>query len=318
MVGAVLAGLTTGRDALSRYFDAPFELPEPHPVLDLASRSESDLRAFKHIHQASFLHLMNLSATQKMKLIGLVDAYLLAASALNASAIYLAARSLLEQNAFLHEVQMRLVRAASKAEADWRGGGTEFFGVVVRARFATSRSDYVELLASEGVPRDRLKPLNVTNCLKGLALDADHQDVLDRYAFLCDYVHHNLAGATTANAGSDVARSARHPSGGAFLFPKAGAITLYRYPLPEKGQRALRETCLGVRADVAAAVGWINALPESPFKPDHVERVTGSLLGMPTGAEAVAGAQRAPERNAPCFCGSGTKFKRCHGRRGFG
>jgi hypothetical protein len=87
--------------------------------------------------------------------------------------------------------------------------GEKYFGLIVRARFATTHPVYHDLLRADGVPARRLKPFDITHCVQGLTAEPEHQDATARYALLCDFVHHNLASSTTANSGSGVTDMAR-------------------------------------------------------------------------------------------------------------
>jgi hypothetical protein len=244
----------------------------------------------------------------------LIDVYLDLARSQNGFALYLVSRSMFELSAFLHEVCMRLGDAAARAEENWRQAGQQFFGTVVRARFATTREDYKVLLGEVGLSQDRLKPFNVMHCVRRLADDAENEDAEDRYATLCDFVHHNLASATTANAGSSEGRVAVSSGGGAFVMPSGGTFTEYRYPIPSKYEAALEDTAPGFLRDARACIRWINEVPQSPYPPQLVEKFTGSKLGLSVLRPPVRHSSRQDVgRNELCPCGSGMKYKRCCG-----
>ena len=105
----------------------------------------------------------------QIKHLYLVDAYIDLAKSKNPLMPYLVARTMFEFSAFLHEVRTRLIRAASLADQNWQQAGEKFHGEIVRARFATGKRDLKDLLLASGVPEKRLEPLNVTNCIQGLA-----------------------------------------------------------------------------------------------------------------------------------------------------
>jgi hypothetical protein len=269
---------------------------------------------FKHLHQSSLLHREHLCRASQIKHLYLVDAYLDLAKSQNGLALYIVARTMFELSAFLHEVRARLVEAAERAGENWREAGQMFFGIAVRARFATTREDYKALLHEAGFPQERIKPFNVMSCVRSLAQHVDNEDAEDRYAFLCDFVHHNMASATTANSGSGQAEVALSSGGGAIIMPGGGTITQYEYPIPSKFARALEDTGHGFLRDALACVRWINEIPESPYTPQMVKHFTGTRLGAPM--------LRPPDqrshsekigRNEPCPCGSGMKYKRCCG-----
>jgi len=86
-------------------------------------------------------------------------------------------------------------------DRNWLPLGEKFFALLVRARYATTNPEFRALLVEAGVPSARLKPFNITECVKRLAADPSHLDAVERYALLCDFVHHNLSSATTAPSG---------------------------------------------------------------------------------------------------------------------
>jgi hypothetical protein len=300
------------RGRLFPQVERPIQWPEPALVLDLESRRDSELRSFKHLHQVCVLHREHFWAGQ-IKHLSLIDAYLDLAGSQNGLALYIIARSMFELSAFFHAVRSRLIEASEHAEVNWREAGQMFFAAVVRARFATTREDYKTLLRDEArVSPKRLDPFNVMHCIRGLAQDAENNDAEARYAFLCDFVHHNLASATTANAGSAEVDVASSSGAGMAIMPHRGAITQYEYPLPDKYVRALDDTCPGFLRDALSCVRWLNETPAGPYPPQLVEQMTGAPLGL-TVLEPLPEPSRpkGSERNQPCPCGSGIKYKRC-------
>jgi hypothetical protein len=306
--------LVSLREVLFSQVRRPIQFPEPDLSLDLESRRDSDLRTFKHLHQSSALHRENFCATSTIKHLYLIDAYLDLARTRNGYALYLVSRSMFELSAFLHEVRTRLIDAAAHAEDNWRQAGQEFFGTVVRARFATTREDYKVALREAGLSQDRLKPFNIMHCISRLAEDADNEDAEARYAKLCDFVHHNLASATTANAGSAEGDVAVSSGGGAMVMPGGGVFTQYQYPIPSQYEAALNDTAPQFLRDARACVRWLNEIPGSPFQRQLVEQFTGSRLGIPMLRPPLQRSGRQDVgRNEQCPCGSGKKSKRCCG-----
>jgi hypothetical protein len=259
------------------------------------------------------LHRENLCAASQVKHLYLLDSYIDMARRENPLAIYMAARSMLEFNAFLHEVSVRLREASSLATENWLDGGRQFFGIIVRARFATSRSDYKALLQKEGLPEDLQKPFRVGKCIKELATEADYREVGSRYEFLCDFVHHNLASGTAANAGSTVADAAFSSGGGMIFLPSPGTVTQYEYPVPKKAKVAIESTAAGFLQDGQGCVRWINEMPGSPYSQEAIQTFTGTELGFTTFTpQAPArGTKLHVSRNDRCPCGSGRKYKKC-------
>ncbi len=294
---------------------SPIQFFAPDSTLDLESRRDSAERMFKHLHQSSVLHRENFCAANKIKHLSLIDAYLDLSATGNALGLYAIARSMFELNAFLHEVRDRLVAAASKAAGDWRGAGEEFFGLLVRARFATTQSDFHKLLRDEGLSVDRLKPFNIKNAVQHLAHDPDHRDAKDRYDTLCDFVHHNLGSTTLTDSGSAASNIAMSSQGGAMITSGKGRIIQYEYPVTGKFVTALEDTAPSFLRDVQACLTWINTVPRSPYTPELVEQFTGTDLGMTVLLTSGRPGTARTGRNEPCPCGGGRKFKRCCGTR---
>jgi hypothetical protein len=314
MGGGNIDDIVTVREILLPQVSRPIQFPEPSLKLNLESRSDSQKKMFKHIHQSCVLHRENFCAGSQIKLVYLLDGYIEMAHVANPPGIYMAARSMLEFNAFLHEVYLHLRDAAAGAGEKWLDGGRSFFATIVRARFATSRNEFKSLLETQGLPNILSKPWRAGACVKGLEREADFADVQSRYEILCDYVHHNLSSSTTANAGSAVAGAALSEGGGMLIMPKPGLITQYQYPVPTKAILALEHTAPGFLQDAKGCLRWINEMPASPFSPDIVQSFTGTMLG----AEVVRVEKRPVRptadkisRNDLCPCGSGKKYKNC-------
>lgn len=291
----------------------PIQLPEPSLKLNLESRANSQERMFKHIHQSCVLHRENFWKSSQIKHLCLLDAYIGMARLQNPLGTYMAARSMLEFNAFLHHVLIELRGATTESSDSWLDVGRKFFSGIVRARFATSRADHRALLEGEGCEKGNIVPWPVGTCMQGLKLEADFADAGKRYGDLCDFVHHNLGSATTANAGSAEANVAYSHGGGMLLMPKQGPITQYEYPVPIKATIAVENTAAGVLQDAEGCIRWLNQLPGSPFSSSLVVAMTGTPLGMTRLSPSRSNSRSFGHvsRNDPCPCGSGKKFKRC-------
>ncbi len=296
----------------------PIQWPEPSQRLDLESRSDSDERTFKHIHQSCLGHANNFRISNQIKVIHLIDTYLALANS-NPLGVYMAGRSALELCAFLLEVRKRLDSAKNRASQDWRGGGESFFKTIVRARFATSKPEFQQILKEQGVPRSVSKPISIGECIKNLANINGFEGIWQRYESLCDYVHHNLGSQSVNTAGSRSSRTARSSGGELILMPGGGTITGYKYPLPEKTQQAIDDTVNEFAADVRASWEALHKLPDTPYSPEQCKRFTGDPLGVqrldkPVYREAKRHATingRKVGRNELCPCGSGKKYKHC-------
>ncbi|MDN5855278.1 MAG: hypothetical protein L0K86_21025 [Actinomycetia bacterium] len=273
--------LESRRDRWHADVRGPTQLPEPALVLNLDSRRKSDIRTMKHVHQMCILHRENFWTSNQIKQLYLVDAFLTLSKAENPLGLYAIARSILELSALLHEVRERLVETTLRlTEQNWRQVGETFFGLITRARFATTHPTLRDALAQGGFPSGRLKPFNITHCVTNLAAHQDHRDAATRYEALCDFVHHNLGSSTTANSGTGVADAARSSGGGVVFGNSPVTITQYEYPARGKTARALNELAPDFLRDALACVQWLNLIPDGPFPPELLEAVTGSRFGF--------------------------------------
>lgn len=258
-------------------------LPEAAVVLNMKPRRNDPVRQFKYLHQMCLAHALNHRAGQEVKHLTLVDAFLAMMKAENPLGMYAIGRSMLELNAYLHEVQSRLTGHAEKAtDTNWISAGEAFFAMVVRARYATTNRDHLSVLVAQGVSPRTLDPLNVMRCIEGLT-DADgFEDAGERYGALCDFVHHNLGSATASNSGSGVAIGAFTKSGGGFMNADGSSMTQtqYSYPVPTKFDTALEDVSSGFLRDALGCVTWLGLTPESVYSPELCMARTGSPFGM--------------------------------------
>jgi hypothetical protein len=128
---------------------------------------------------------------------------------------------------------------------------------------------------------------------------------------LCDFVHHN--GPSQLVAARDIAMTKVARFGrGAMLLPEASPVMAYEFGGREQLHAALGATGGRVLESVRRTKSLLIAFPESPFSPTEVLEKTGTRAGMPELHPPTPRPKRAP-RNEPCSCGSGKKFKHCHG-----
>lgn len=261
------------------------ELPEADAVLDMESRRGSEVRQYKHIVQSCSLHIENYLQATRVKHMYLLDAFLSGADQENPMALYAVARSMFELSAFLHEVGRRLVETSEAVnDQNWLPLGEKFFALIVRARYATAHPEYRALLLAAGVPSARLKPFNITECVSRLTETEAHSDAVERYALLCDFVHHNLSAATTATSGVRVGDTA-FTGAGRIVTDRPGTICRYEYPIVGKFQRELANVAPGFLQDARACLEWAGSMPHMPFSQELNQRMTG----FPLGAFAVPG-----------------------------
>lgn len=253
--------------------------PEPSFSLDLKSRSGSDERIFKHIHQLCIAHTENFRTCNQIKVIHILDSYLTLANS-NPVGIYMASRSALELCAFSNEVKKRLYSAKKLASKDWKVGGINFFEKIFKARYATSNPDFQKILKEQDVSRSVLKPISIGVCIRNLRNMNGFEDSFRRYAVLCDYVHHNLGSQSVNTAGSGTSSMAQSSGGGLILIAGGGSITEYRYPIPQKTDKAIDSTIEGFLNDVKGSWLALHDLPHTPYSPEQCEQFTGNPMGI--------------------------------------
>ena len=281
--GEAIAEIAALREELVAQVSRPIQWPEPQLVLNLASRRGSELRMFKHLQQVTMFHRENFASSNQVRHLYLVDGFLAMATAQNPFALYGLARSMFELSAFLHEIQRRLREVTFRVtEKNWIASGEQFFGLIVRARVATTHPKFHELLRAEGVAKDHLKPFNSKHCIQEIAKEPGYEDAVERYDLLCDFVHHNLGGATLANSGSEETEFVRTPGGGGIMSPNGPMTsTRYEYPVEAKGHRAVDELAPGFLKDARACIDWINSIPAGPFPTEMIIEKTGTQFGAP-------------------------------------
>ena len=308
----ILDELHALRDRIFAQVKQPIQLPEPGLRLDLEARKGSERRQFKHLHQSCFFHREHFFVGCRVKHLYLIDAYIAMDRVENVMGVYMAARSMLELDAFMHEVKTRLQDAARLAETQWLDGGCRFFDSIVQARYATSRKDFRAMLLREGVREELQRPPRVADCIRGLTTEPEFGDARERYEVLCDFVHHNLGSSAAAARGNSIASAAISKGGGVLLMNAPGPFTHYEYPVPAQAKIAVDGTAAGFLKDAKGCVRWANESPEGPYSPAMIKAMTGTDLGLGTVIlpHAVLRTERVG-RNELCPCGSGRKYKKC-------
>jgi hypothetical protein len=303
------------RDELRDRFRTSLDLHDAGLKLDLESRQASEQRMQKHLLQMCSPHRDQFVTSSEVKQLHLVDAYVTLAESGNGYALYMPARGLLELLALLNEVSSRLSVAVERPMNDWRGAGEQFFAEIVRARNGTTNKTLHDVLRSDGISKRALKPLNVTECMRRLSDNPEAREPEDRYALLCDTVHHNLgsSGAVTVGSGPSDVASLRD---GTPVVAPGGTIIRYQYPVPTKAQGAIDATSSDFLADARLCLGILHNLPQGPYPNDFLrepaDSETGSTLLTPDAIAATQPLRRqSVGRNELCPCGSGKKFKRC-------
>lgn len=278
----------------------------------------------KHVHQSCAMHTGSYRFGTEMKVVHLIDAFEQLAQAGNGLGVYPVARSALELYAQVLDLSSTLSECRKKVTIEnWVPPGEEFFKAIVRARFATSDSTHAEALRVQGASSKVLKPMNVMESIRQLEGNRAAREAAERYARLCDAVHHNLSSTAAVTSGSGVSDAARHHSGGMILGRGEVTITEYQYPVVWKADIALAAIGGDFVEDVRQTLDELADIPESPFGPDFLEETTGSPMGIvpiarrPDGTPILPPARSSKQgRNDPCECGSGKKAKLCCGTGG--
>ncbi len=308
----VLGELQQINQATGREIATMMQLPEPGFALDLASRSKSAKRAFKHIQQSCLLHATHFEVANQGKTAYIVDEYLWASSRLNPMAIYSSARALLELHAMLHYVRFLLDQARIGPKEDWETRGEKFFKVILQARFGTTDPNVEKLLKADGMADESVQLIRLKSARKKLAEDLPWVEA--HYAMLCDFVHHNMSSQRTTGAYAGESFLAKSQSGGMLILPEPAPILQYQFPMAETGRRAIAQTAARALENLRGLISSLNQLARTPFSQEELLANTGSALGMEYLGDAVGVSLPPAGRNELCPCGSGRKYKRCHGR----
>jgi hypothetical protein len=285
------------------------ELPWTGLHFDLASRAGNSIRTFKHLHQVCLLNSLHFARANLVKLVHLLDMYLGLAQAENPLGIYTAARSVLELHALVDWVHLQLTTGTEVTDVE---RAEKFLAVLRRARFGSSQRANQERLAKAGMPADEVKPFQVLSCIDKVGAKVPGFDWLrPHYEMLCDFVHHN--GPSQLVAARDVAMSKVARFGrGAILLPESSPVMAYEIGGRVHFQAALSATAEKALESVKRTESLLMAFPETPFSPAEVFEKSGTRAGMPALLPTGPSPKRAG-RNEPCSCGSGKKYKHCHG-----
>ena len=256
------------------------EYPEPDFKLDLKSRAEDSTYQFKHMHRMSTLQREHFVRSNQIKLIYLIEGYILLCKDKNVLGPYLFARTILELCAFLNNVCGRLKKIKERKESDWKPKGIEFFSLLVRARYGTSYSKLNKQLVEMGLPKKILKPLNIMHSLSVLYENPEAKSLDGKYDMLCDFVHHNLSSQVSSSSGFRTG-SVSHSSEGAMLLTmQDGPITRYEYPVVAKAEKAIEQTLDLVIDAVIICLTCFKTTPHTPYSETQLLEFTGSKSGF--------------------------------------
>ena len=289
----------------------PVQVPEVSARLDVERRADLAAR-FRYLHQSCLLHCTHFRFANQARVGYAIDAYLRSVSDLNPMGAYSSARVLLELYAMTRYVAKKLREAADES-VDWQDRGATFFGVIVKARYGSTDPDKQAAMKNAGLPDDQLRNFKLNKARQDLHKELDW--VTPHYAALCDFVHPNLSSQLLGGGSVGESQVASTPGGGAMVMSGGKtSIIQYSFPLAEAGQAAAQFTMERAFQSAEGAVKATNAILESPFT--EAERVewTGSKLGVEMKPMQPPRSVQKVGRNEPCPCGSGIKYKKCHGR----
>lgn len=311
-------------DEMDRLYQASVEhlkgflqLPEPGTRLDLDGRSGDEVRQFKHLHQMCLIHSTHFGRSGELRATYLADSYLSAVRGLNPYGIYNAARALLEVYAMTAYVSHLLREASKGAVTEWRSRGERFYETIIQARYgSTDPNTRAALIDTESIDEKAVQPFRLNKARKHL--EGRIVWIEQHYVALCDVVHPNLASQRVGSTGAKAGLVARSSGGGAMIFPQESTIVHYEYGRAEPARSAAIVTAERALSCLKGIIEEHNGMTDSPFSDAEKERWTGSALGMPSSVLPRNVAKKAAQagRNEPCPCGSGRKFKRCHGMPG--
>jgi hypothetical protein len=267
-------------ESLKKQVSSPIEFPEAAMKLDMKARANDPIRQFKYLHQMCTLHGEHFAISNQIKIVCLLDGYILLCNEKNPLGVYQFARSILELAAFINDISVRTINIQNKPVNNWQVKGEEFFSCLIRARFGTSHPKTIAHLKKHGVSNKLLKPINIMSSLQLLVKNPTAKGLHDKYAMLCDFVHHNLSSQITSSPGFRVGNLARSSGGGAFITSDNGAITRYQYPVSNKAELAIEETSEIVNTAMDICIERLNAMPRTPFLEKQLMEFTGSPLGV--------------------------------------
>jgi hypothetical protein len=307
-------------DRVRRRFTHSPEFPEPSLTLNLKSRSGITLREFKYLNWMCMGHVQGFREKNLITLGYATKGYIEACRSQNPLSIFSAARALLEAHAWIYYVIKNLDKTTNGRPEDWKDRGIEFFQTIVRAKYATTDPEQREALHGQGLVED-LKPIQVMTCLDHLSKVREYSWARSHYEWLCEFVHPNalrqsvgVQALTIMRAGSTRIFADKY----VISTPTDGTVLTYSYPSAQRTEEAVTKTAERALASALASEQLIQNCPESPFSLDEVGRMTGTpeggpLLSLNDVLRRVNGRLVVPGRNETCPCGSGLKFKKCHG-----
>jgi hypothetical protein len=282
--------------------------PDPALVLDLESRMGDRRRTIRHIHLTSSAHVWHYIAVGRIKLIYLMDGYVFMVEQRNPLAVFAMARSLLEFHVSAAHLESQLRAIVNSHPSDLLTRGKEFFLAIVRARYSTKDPALRNRLMQLGTPEKHLSWPKINAYVKELAKKSELAWVADHYTLLCEYVHHNLPSTAIAVTSLPYGTHSRNRMG-IMITDTPGPQITYAWPSDAAADGSVQLTASRALASVDSILEILKNILTTPYTPNELRRETGTRFG----AKTTFPAGKIPGRNEPCWCGSGVKFKKCHG-----
>jgi hypothetical protein len=283
------------------------------PKLDIKARNGNKQRIVKHIHQQCQGLWEEFYDGSKIKWLYSMDAYIKMVESKNPVGIYSVARSILELRAVTRFIRDELIRIKSEPKYDYKLRGEQFHKVLVRARYGTSNPKLQEHLLKEGLSNSDIKVLHINDCLKHAESLTELNWLVEHYHELCDFVHHNFSsqniGISKVTKASD-----RKIVNTIALYRTPVPMVHYEYPSKVQALQAIETTVEKASLNLLGMIEELNVIPHSPYSEKELLEYTGSRRGVKELPSPVQTKKKEVGRNEPCPCGSGRKFKHCHGK----
>lgn len=168
------------------------------------------------------------------------------------------------------------------------------------------RSQYASRLTAGEGKSELLRSPNVLNYIEKLGRHVEGHNVLAIYEWLCDAVHPSFGSLSAFTI-----ERAMHDS-------QTHIVEVYARKPVSRGKSAVRADVAQASADAIAVASssLLSDLTHVHWLLNDIGLTSGVAFAQARGAELIEpvsriGALRRPERNEPCPCGSGKKFKKC-------
>lgn len=291
---------------------------EPNQKLEIEARKDR-VRKLKYMNQTSMMQSLLLKHELTLKLLVVLDGYILAVENRNAILTFLSARYLLELLATVTSL-LRELEAAKRIDVrDWEGRGRTFLAAICRGRYGASDPKIVQFLKSVGVSASSIQPFNITRAIKSLGEEVSFSTAVADYDYFSNICHHNGSAHQLFQTSMRETTSVITPFGSTIVTATPSLAVTLEYPLDKAFHAAFINSVGAVHAWGIAVKDRIAVIPDVPFSETECRDLTGGALAswatmlLPPARSPQPSSLRAIKvgRNDPCPCGSGKKYKRC-------